>query len=80
MDGLSWGCGGVGVLGVRRGRVWLDFDHVLRVGCVVVRLDFVVLGGGGVDDAGGLIGVDGGEGAELEAVDESEDGGAAGEM
>ena len=38
----------------------------------------IVAGGGGIVDAGGLVGVDGGERAEDEAVDEGKDGSAAG--
>ena len=51
------------------------------IGCLGALAGMVVVfifgGGGGVFDAGGLVGINGGKGAEKHAADESEDGGAA---
>jgi len=48
------------------------------IGSVIGRSCFEFHWGGGVGDAGFVVGVDGGESAELETVDEGEDSGAAG--
>jgi hypothetical protein len=73
-----------GVFGLRLGRAGLrgvglgtTVELGLQGGFFVGIEGFLWLWSGGIGDAGGLVGVDGREGAELEAVDIGEDGGAA---
>lgn len=67
--------------GLRRGIRWRSRGAAAVIRCRNLRggglQQYALFGGGGVGDAGFVVGVDGREGAELKAVDVGEDGSAA---